>query len=359
MAEVRPAAEGPTVAGLGEAGLLARILPRLAGAPALLGPGDDAAVVAAPDGRFVVSVDTLVQDQDFRLEWPNGYRTTGFDVGWKSAAQNLSDINAMGAVATALVISLTLPARTPVAWVESLADGYSAAVRTLGADRCALAGGDLGAGSELAVTAAATGSLEGRAAVVRSGARPGDTLAVCGVLGAAAAGLALLESPLPYARLGEAERALVARQARPLPPLAAGPQAALAGARAMLDLSDGLVRDAGRMAAASGVAIDLEAAALEGDAGALAAAGAATGVPPLLWVLSGGEDHGLLAAFPPGAPLPHGFRRIGTVLEAGGLEPGGLGSGRLPAPVCVDGRPAAEALARLRGQRPGYDHFGG
>ena len=95
--------------------------------------GDDAAVVAAPDGRFVVSMDTLVADQDFRLEWPNGYRTTGFDVGWKSAAQNLSDINAMGAVATALVISLTLPPDTPVAWVESLADGYSAAVRRLGA----------------------------------------------------------------------------------------------------------------------------------------------------------------------------------------------------------------------------------
>jgi thiamine-monophosphate kinase len=354
VAETRPPVAGPTVAGLGEAGLLARILPRLVGAPALLGPGDDAALIAAPDGRFVVSVDTLVQDQDFRLEWPNGYRTTGFDVGWKSAAQNLSDINAMGAVATALVISLTLPAHTPVAWVESLADGYAAAVRTLGADRCALAGGDLGTGSELAVTAAATGSLEGRAAVVRSGARPGDTLAVCGVLGAAAAGLALLESRMPYAQLGEAERALVARQARPLPPLAAGPAAARAGASAMLDLSDGLVRDAGRMAAASGAAVGLEAAALAEDAAALAAAGTATGVPPLLWVLTGGEDHGLLAAFPPGTPLPEGFRRVGTVMDAAVTEAAGS-----PPPVCVDGRPAAEALARLRGQRPGYDHFGG
>ncbi len=68
----------------------------------LLGPGDDAAVIAAPDGRTVVSIDTQVQDRDFRLTWPNGAHSTGYDVGWKAAAQNLSDINAMGAVATAL-----------------------------------------------------------------------------------------------------------------------------------------------------------------------------------------------------------------------------------------------------------------
>ena len=144
--------------------------------------------------------------------------------------------------------------------------------------------------------------------------------------------------------------------ARPLPPLAAGPEAARAGARAMLDLSDGLVRDAGRMAAASGAAIELEAAALADDAGALAAAGTLAGVPPLLWVLSGGEDHGLLAAFPPGAALPAGFRRVGTVVNGAGVDAAGSGAA---GSVCVDGRPAAEALAGLHGQRPGSDHFGG
>ena len=103
-----------TVAELSEAELLTRIFPRLElgaahSAAVLLGPGDDAAVVAAPDGRTVVSIDTQVQDQDFRLRWNNGYRTTGYDVGWKAAAQNLSDINAMGAAATSMVVSLTMP----------------------------------------------------------------------------------------------------------------------------------------------------------------------------------------------------------------------------------------------------------
>ena len=91
-----PADAALTVAGLSESQLLGRIFPRLTipqpnGGPAaasylLLGPGDDAAIVAAPDGRTVVSIDTQVADQDFRLEWNNGYRTTGYDVGWKAAA---------------------------------------------------------------------------------------------------------------------------------------------------------------------------------------------------------------------------------------------------------------------------------
>ena len=89
-----------TVAELSESRLLERIFPRLHygqehNPSLILGPGDDAAIVAAPDGRTVLSIDTLVADQDFRLEWNNGYRTTGYDVGWKAAAQNLSDINAM------------------------------------------------------------------------------------------------------------------------------------------------------------------------------------------------------------------------------------------------------------------------
>src|SRR6478609_5311610 len=106
----------------------------------LLGPGDDAAIVAAPDGKTVVSIDTQVQDQDFRLLWPNGYRTTGVDVGWKAAAQNLSDINAMGGKATSMVVSLTLPVDTPVAWVEDLAEGLTAGIRELGATGCSVAG---------------------------------------------------------------------------------------------------------------------------------------------------------------------------------------------------------------------------
>ncbi len=166
-----------TAGDLDESALLARIFPRLnSSASVLLGPGDDAAVVAAPDGRTVISIDTQVQDKDFRLAWPNGYASSGFDVGWKAAAQNLSDINAMGAVASSMVVSLAIPASTPVEWVEDLADGLTAAITKLGAANCSVAGGDLSGGSEIVVTVAVLGSLEGREAILRSGAQPGDVL---------------------------------------------------------------------------------------------------------------------------------------------------------------------------------------
>ncbi|GAA4364704.1 thiamine-phosphate kinase [Paeniglutamicibacter cryotolerans] len=334
-----PADEQSTVGKLGESGLLARILPRLRGAQALLGPGDDAAMIGAPDGRFVFSVDTLVQDQDFRLTWASGYSSSGYDVGWKSAAQNLSDINAMGAVATAAVISLTLPHETPVGWVEDLADGFSAAVRELGAMRCAIAGGDLGRGREISITAAVTGDLAGAAPLLRSGARPGDVVAVCGILGAGAAGLALLESSRGPGGWNEQEARLVGLQARPRPPLAAGPAAAAAGATAMMDLSDGLGRDGARLAAASGVVLALESAALAPDALALEPVAGGLGVEALTWVLGGGEDHGLLATFGRDVELPSGFRQIGDVVAgtAGGCT--------------IDGAPLGAFL--------GYDHFGG
>ena len=315
----------PTVADLDEKALLARIFPRLGQPNALLGPGDDAAVIASPDGRTAISIDTLVQDADFRLVWPSGYRTSGYDVGWKCAAQNLSDINAMGGVATSLVVSLTLPGSTAVSWVEDLADGLAAAIRTLtaGTGPCSVVGGDLGRGREIVVTAAVTGNLQGRAPVLRSGARPGDQLAHAGALGLAAGGLAALESSLAYAQMDEALLALAAAQCRPRPPLLQGPGAAAGGATAMLDISDGLVRDAGRIARASGVAIDLDPALLAPRAARLQREAQLLGAEALDWVLGGGEDHGLLAAFPAGAVLPEGFLPVGTVHDGEGVTYGG------------------------------------
>ena len=333
-----------TVAELSESQLLERIFPRLHygqehNPSLILGPGDDAAIVAAPDGRAVLSIDTQVADQDFRLEWNNGYRTTGYDVGWKAAAQNLSDINAMGARATSLVISLTMPPETRVAWDEDFADGISAGLRELGAPDCAVAGGDLGRGRELAVSVAILGTLDGRAAVLRSGARPGDTVALAGTVGRAAAGLALLESAVPVEELSQEQRELVDTQCRPLPPLQAGPLARDAGATAMMDISDGLVRDGGRMAAASRVVLNLDAAVLRGLAGPLLPAAAVLGADPMAWVLGGGEDHGLLATFPPGVQLPSGFTAIGSVEAPAATE----GTG-----VKIAGRTADTA---------GWDHF--
>ncbi|GAA2136866.1 thiamine-phosphate kinase [Arthrobacter humicola] len=347
--EPLPADAGLTVAGLSESQLLERIFPRLivpepAGGPEaptslLLGPGDDAAIVAAPDGRTILSIDTQVADQDFRLQWNNGYRTSGYDVGWKAAAQNLSDINAMGARSTSLVVSLTMPPETPVSWVEDFADGLTAGIRELGARGCTVAGGDLGRGRELAVSVAIVGTLDGKEPVLRSGARPGDTVALAGTVGRAAAGLALLESEISVVELTAAQRALMDTQCRPLPPLAAGPAARDAGASAMMDISDGLVRDGNRMAAASHAVLNLDAAALKELAVPLLPASELLGADPMPWVLGGGEDHGLLATFPAGVQLPAGFTAIGSVETPAPTESTG---------VKIAGRPA-DAV--------GWDHF--
>ncbi|KZM76190.1 thiamine-phosphate kinase [Cellulosimicrobium sp. I38E] len=330
-----------------EEALLARIFPLLPTAPTtLVGPGDDCAVVAAPDGRYVVSTDVLVEDRHFRRRWSSGY-----DVGWRAAVQNLADVVSMGARPAALVVSLVMPGDLPVDWVTGLARGLADACTPLGA---AVVGGDLSGGDQVVVAVTVHGDLEGRAPVLRSGARPGDVVALAGSLGRSAAGLALLD-----ADRADLDDALVVAHLRPDPPLAAGPAAADAGATAMMDVSDGLLRDAGRMARASGVLVDLELAALTTDRDRLRAAAAAldggsghgasgdgdagADVADRAegWVLSGGEDHALLATFPADADLPDGFRAIGRVRTVDG---DGDGAG-----VRVDGRLAHRAT--------GWDHF--
>ena len=333
-----------TVAQLSESELLARIFPRLhTGSSMLLGPGDDAAIIAAPDARTVISIDTQVQDKDFRLLWPNGSTSSGFDVGWKAAAQNLSDINAMGAIATAMVLSLTLPSTTPVSWVEQLAEGLSAAIVALGAPQCSVAGGDLSGGSELVVTVAVTGSLEGLEPVLRSGAQAGDQIAVCGNMGYSAAGWALHESSISPATFTPAMEKAATLFARPVPPLAAGAAAALAGATAMMDISDGLLRDATRMAAASGTRLDFDGVVLEKKAAELQECAGALGANALNWVLTGGEDHGLLSTFPAEVTLPEGFVRVGSVVS---LDAAGSA-------VTMDGQNFISAVDGVLG----WDHF--
>ena len=170
-----------------EEALLARIFPLLPTAPTtLVGPGDDCAVVAAPDGRYVVSTDVLVEDRHFRRRWSSGY-----DVGWRAAVQNLADVVSMGARPAALVVSLVMPGDLPVDWVTGLARGLADACTPLGA---AVVGGDLSGGDQVVVAVTVHGDLEGREPVLRSGARPGDVVALAGSLGRSAAGLALLDA---------------------------------------------------------------------------------------------------------------------------------------------------------------------
>lgn len=316
-----------TIGALGEFGLIDAVTARLtSGAGVLLGPGDDAAVVAAPDGRVVVSTDLLVQDRHFRLDW-----SRGSDVGCRAAAANLADIAAMGAVPTALVVGLAAPADLAAGWVLDLVDGMREECAAVGAS---VVGGDVVGADRVHVAVTVLGDLQGRAPVLRSGARAGDTVAVCGRLGFAAAGLAALT-----AGRGDAHTELVAAHRRPRPPYRAGPQAAAAGAGALIDISDGLLADLGHLARASGVRLDLDPDALAPDP-ALPPVAADLGVPSALpWVLTGGDDHALAACFPRGVALPPQWRAVGTAIARGDDPPA----------VTVGGRDWDAA--------PGWDHF--
>jgi thiamine-monophosphate kinase len=297
-----------TIGSLGENESLKRTIARLSASDfALVGPGDDAAVISAPDARFVVTTDTLIENHDFKLNWSSGY-----DLGWKAVASNLADVAAMGATPTALVVAVTAPPETQVSWLESFADGLREACEQL-APGCGVVGGDLAASNQVMVSVAAHGTLEGRDPVLRSGAKVGDVIAVAGTLGKAAAGLALLQSENSDAI--SAYDNLVNIQLRPNPPISSGVTAAIAGASAMLDVSDGLAKDASRIAKASNVSIQIDPLMLQGFEAVLEEAARAIGSSESDWVLFGGEDHALLATFPTDAELPREFKPIGVVLE--------------------------------------------
>ncbi len=213
----------------------------------MVGPGDDAAVISAADGRVVATTDLLIENRHFRRDW-----SSATDVGRKAAATNFSDIAAMGARPTALLVGFGTPPDLNLAWVDDLTAGLR--------EEC---GGD----------------LEGRDPVLLDGARPGDVVAFVGRLGYAAAGYAILSrgfrSPVQ----------LVNAHRRPEPPYAQGPAAADQGASAMTDVSDGLVADLGHIAEASGVRIDIHAGAVPVPL-KMREVGAALNVDPLSWVLA-------------------------------------------------------------------------
>ena len=261
-------------------------------------------MVRAPDRRVVATMDLLVEGRHFRRDW-----SSAFDVGSKAAAQNLADVAAMGASPTAVILGFATPGDLPVAWAEELVRGLASECARAGA---VIVGGDVSSADSVMLAVTALGDLAGREPVTRSGAHPGDLLAIAGQPGRSAAGLALLEAGLT----GGAEHAgLVASHRRPQPPYDAGPEAALLGATSMIDVSDGLIADLGHVAGASGVLINIETARLPGDPEVRAAA-AALGADWLRWVLTGGEDHALAATFPAQTRLPRRWAVIGAA-EAG------------------------------------------
>ena len=290
----------PTLQQLGEFAVLDRLITGRPGSGGVcVGPGDDAAVIDTPDGRVAVSTDMLVEGRHFRLDW-----STAHDVGRKAIAQNAADIEAMGARVTAFLVGFGAPASTSAAQVTELGDGMWAEAAAVGAG---IVGGDLVASPQWVVSVTALGDLGGRAPVLRSGAQAGSVIAMAGELGRSATGLALWDKGI-----NDFED-LRRRHLVPQPPYGQGVVAARAGAQAMTDVSDGLLADLGHIATASGVTMDLDREALQGDVETVAAAAQALGSDPWTLVLGGGEDHALVACFP-GAPPP-GWRVIGTVRD--------------------------------------------
>jgi thiamine-monophosphate kinase len=281
----------------------------------VVGVGDDAAVLRAPDGRVVATTDMLIEGRHFRRDW-----SSAADVGHKAAARNFADVAAMGAVPTALLVAFAGPGELPARWAVELAAGIAAECSAVGAK---VAGGDTSRADLVVLSVTALGDLGGAAPVTRGGARPGDVVAVAGSLGAAAAGLELLKAGGPASdSVGLA--ALVNAHRRPRPPYAAGPQAARLGATSMIDVSDGLIADLGHVAAASGVRIDLIASRLAAEplapAGALRAAASVLGVAGWVpWVLTGGDDHALVATFPARTALPSAWTEVGRVAKGHGV----------------------------------------
>jgi len=308
MSVEHPEPVEPTLADLGEDDLLATIFPLLPSGPGvLLGPGDDAALLSAPLGSVLASTDAMVRGRDWLDEW-----SSGADVGAKTVAQNIADIASMGGVPTGLLVTLIADPGTPLAWVRDFIKGLAGAATEAGVP---VLGGDLSSAPEgvLVVSVTVLGDCEGREPVCRSGASVGEVVAVCGSLGHSAAGLLLLQR-------GETVRApeLVDYHRRPRPPYEQGPQAARAGATAMIDISDGLGRDAGRLARASGVGIELDDRLLAGDTAQLEPA---VGTDDA-WrsVIEGGEEHSLLATYPRRSALPEGWRQVGMVVSGSGVR---------------------------------------
>jgi thiamine-monophosphate kinase len=318
--------EAQTLGEVSEEGLLRTIFPFFTLQPGLLvGPGDDAAVLAT-SGRVVATTDSMVRGRDWLDEW-----STAADVGAKLLTQNLADVAAMGGTPTAVLVTLMADPATPVHWARDFARSIGDGAARAGV---AVAGGDLSSAPAgvLVVSITALGDLSGRQPVLRNGAQVGDTLALRGTLGRSGAGLVLLQ------RGGEALRhpagirkECLDHHRRPTSPVAAGVQAAAAGATAMIDISDGLLRDADRIARASGVQVALSGPALRRHVDALVPAVGEDAAREC--VLAGGEEHSLLATFPAGE-VPEGWQVLGAVAPGSG--------------VTIDGEP----------QQPrGWDHF--
>lgn len=319
--------EGPAIGDVGEFGVLDAVLREIEPAEAQVGPGDDAAVLRATAGRTVVTTDSMVLGLDWRDDW-----SSPFDVGVKVIAQNLADITAMGARPTGVVVALAAEEATRLEWLVELTRGMADELRR-GDSGCL--GGDLSgaAPGSVIITVTALGDLPpGRPPLLRSTARPGEVVVVSDRLGRSHAGLLTLGGDVSPVGPGVADECVTWHRAPR--PRYAGEEAARAGVRCALDVSDGLALDASRIARASRVRLDLTRAALEDMARPLRPV---VGERAFECVLGGGEEHALLATVDP-ARVPTGWHVIGRVEPSTG-----------PGPISLDGEPLVPT---------GWAHYG-
>jgi thiamine-monophosphate kinase len=277
-----------------------------------LGIGDDCALLRPKAGHEIcVTTDFSLEGVHFRRDWHSPQ-----SVGHRCLARGLSDLAAMGAEPMGVFLSLALPARTPLVWVDGFLDGLLALTERYGVT---LAGGDTAQSPDrIAADIVAVGQVRRGAARLRSGAQPGDALYVTGALGGAAAELlALARNPSQFRRIAAAVPGRP--HLFPQPRLAVGRR--LRGmTHAMIDLSDGLSTDLTHLCEASGVAAQIEAAALPLHPLAMDAERSGRAPSALNLALHGGEDYELLFAAPPRAKIPRRIagvpvRRIGEVVR--------------------------------------------
>lgn len=328
-----------TLRDIGEFRLIERLLARAhrvrpPGKRVLLAPGDDAAVSVVEPGRAVVSTtDMLVEGVDFKSTFPP------FFVGWKAIAVNLSDVHAVGGQPTGVLVAVSAPPTTEIAWLESAYDGIAEICAERAID---LLGGDVSTSGSGGITFSVTaiGEVDPGRIVRRSGARAGDVICVTGTLGGASAGLELL-----LAGDADSSNGLVLRQLQPTPPPIGFDLAASGVVHAMIDVSDGFLADLGHLLDASGglgARIETAKLPISGDL-------ERHGRDVLRHALAGGEDFELLFTVEPSGveeaqEICRGWgsflTAVGTVLQRPGTSLVRADGTELPPPG-----------------RSGWDHF--
>ncbi len=327
---------------IGEFGFIDRIARMAADDPAVVvGIGDDAALLdlGGPD-HLVVTTDAMLEGRHFRLDW-----LAPEEVGRRAASGALSDIAAMGAAPAAVFCTVGLPPEWPVERADALLGGVIDAVQAVGGT---LAGGDVIAADRVLIDIMALGRVPCGQALLRSGARPGQALAVTGALGAPAAAVAVLAELGPDAPAEQTFAPVRRRFAHPEPRVRAGRALAASGlASAAIDVSDGLVQDAGHIAERSGVRAVIEAWRVPVAEGCVEVA-ERIGANALTWALAGGEDFELLIALDE-ADLP-ALLALQAVAEVGLTMVGRVEAGTGSVALDQDGR-------EIDLPRGGWDHF--